>query len=285
MFIETNYDGLTRIVSRSFSYHLNGYESKGIKINGLGLQEQMKPCWNKRGSGNSDFLLLYFYDPVLFQIEDNQPEEIEKKWIIVSPGTSHSYGNSNKEWNHSWFHFDGSVISDLIKSNDIPLDTFTERENPYLIEQLLHRLNEEIYFYTQPDFEIINLELSIFFRKLHRSLVNNDSSSPIPAFILKTKKIIDFQYANTLSLREISNSVGFSPQYLSKNFKMFFNVSPIEYLIEKRIQVAKRLLTETSLPIHEISNKVGYSDFYYFSKLFKRRTKYSPRAYRKILIN
>ena len=281
MLIDDNYVGLSRIISRSFSYHLSGCVSKGVKINGLGLRERMKPCQNKRKKGNNDFLFLYFYDSVMFQLENKDPIETRNTWIIITPDTAHSYGNSYSEWNHSWLHFDGSVISDLISSNDIPTNTLISAKDLYLIEQLIYRLNDEIYFFTQPDFDIISLELSIFFKKLHRNLSKSDISAKIPANVMKTKRMIDFNYANISSLEEISKSVGYSPQYLSKIFKSFFNISPIEYLIEKRIQVGKQLLVETSLSIQEISNKIGYSDFYYFSKLFKKRTKSSPTEYRK----
>ena len=54
-----------------------------------------------------------------------------------------------------------------------------------------------------------------------------------------------------------------------------------EYTNMVRIQNAKSLLTETDMPMHEISTSVGVHDSFYFSKLFKKITGETPRDYRK----
>ena len=57
-----------------------------------------------------------------------------------------------------------------------------------------------------------------------------------------------------------------------------------EYLIGKRIQKAKELLLDDKLSIEEVAEKVGYNDYFYFLKSFKKNTGISPSKYRKSMI-
>ena len=58
-------------------------------------------------------------------------------------------------------------------------------------------------------------------------------------------------------------------------------MSPVNYLIELRLNRAKELLKYTPLPVNEIALSVGIANPYYFSRLFKKHTGTSPTEYRK----
>lgn len=62
-------------------------------------------------------------------------------------------------------------------------------------------------------------------------------------------------------------------------------ISLINYLIKKRIEVAKDLLSNTDHPVHLISDKVGYGNYSYFTRIFKKETNYTPMDYRKVTNN
>lgn len=64
-------------------------------------------------------------------------------------------------------------------------------------------------------------------------------------------------------------------------FKDFTGSSPQAYLTDMRIEQAKDLLSNTSFQIAEIAELVGYSDPLYFSRIFKKKTGYSPNEYKK----
>ena len=95
--------------------------------------------------------------------------------------------------------------------------------------------------------------------------------------------IIDYfenNYMNNISLDDISKNMYISPVYISKTFKEKTGESPINYLINLRLEKAKNLLLTTEAPIKVIAHSVGYSDAYYFSKLFKKYYEYSPHKFR-----
>lgn len=95
------------------------------------------------------------------------------------------------------------------------------------------------------------------------------------------RKIIEANYAGDISLEHVAKNVHLSSAYLSELFKKETGMSFVDYKTIVRIEHAKRLLDSTAGNISDISEKVGYSDPKYFSKLFKRITGKTVYEYRK----
>jgi transcriptional regulator GlxA family with amidase domain len=68
--------------------------------------------------------------------------------------------------------------------------------------------------------------------------------------------------------------------HFSRVFKERLGVSPQEYIIGARIDLAKQLLRETFLPVGEVGLHAGYQDPFRFAKQFRQRTGQSPSQYR-----
>lgn len=101
--------------------------------------------------------------------------------------------------------------------------------------------------------------------------------------ISKAKTYIRENFANELSLDEVSRYVNISPYYFSKLFKEEAGENFIEYLTRIRIAHAKELLKNPELSIKEICLMSGYSDPNYFSRLFKKQEDVTPSEYRERL--
>ncbi|CAM4489283.1 AraC family transcriptional regulator [Paenibacillus macerans] len=97
---------------------------------------------------------------------------------------------------------------------------------------------------------------------------------------VRTKQFIDKNYTRSITLKEIADTLYVSQHYLSHLFKKELGDSPVNYLITRRIEEAKRLLAGSDAAIHEIASRVGYGNDKYFSMLFKKVTGQSPSAYR-----
>lgn len=87
-------------------------------------------------------------------------------------------------------------------------------------------------------------------------------------------------FAEQVDFSQIAKKQGFSTSYLSKIFREQANTTPAKYLNSYRMQVAKKLLASTAIPVKEIAAKVGFSDPFHFSRNFKKTTGHSPAHYR-----
>ena len=94
-------------------------------------------------------------------------------------------------------------------------------------------------------------------------------------------KIIDYNFCSNITVKKIAEYLNVDSAYFSRKFTEKMQVSPKTYILCKRIQRAKELLTTTDASIFEISNSVGYEDQFYFCKIFKKYTNQSPIEYRK----
>ena len=87
-----------------------------------------------------------------------------------------------------------------------------------------------------------------------------------------------------ISLEEISERAFVSAGYLSTLFKERTGKNFSDYVIETRIEEAKRLLRDPSLNIRGIAERVGYADQRHFSKVFQKMVGVTPTAYRKFYV-
>lgn len=92
---------------------------------------------------------------------------------------------------------------------------------------------------------------------------------------------IEANFHNTIYIRQLAELNFMSIRNFQRIFKEATGLSPNDYLLELRIQHASKLLTESDSAIYSVSEQVGISDWFYFSKAFKKKFGVSPLNYRK----
>jgi len=145
-----------------------------------------------------------------------------------------------------------------------------------LVRQLLAEFKEKA---GQDGDELCNILLSAVIVLICRNLTeqNNIQLSDITE---KTKKYIEEHLHEDITLTGLSEKAYVSLFHLARKFKEEVGISPIQYLINCRIDKAKELLRTTGHSVSAISHMVGYSNTNYFSLLFKRVEGLSPGRYR-----
>jgi two-component system, response regulator YesN len=94
------------------------------------------------------------------------------------------------------------------------------------------------------------------------------------------KEYIDINFAENLSLPEISERFFLNPFYLSQLFKKKTGHTYISYLTEKRIEKAKELLSGQDVKIYEVCHSVGYENVKHFSKIFEKLVGVRPSSFK-----
>ena len=94
------------------------------------------------------------------------------------------------------------------------------------------------------------------------------------------RRYIDLHFKESLTLEQLAQEAHMNKYYLSHAFKREYGVSPINYMISRRIEESKYLLAETDLSMSQISQLLGFSSLSYFSQVFRRTQSISPKEYR-----
>lgn len=139
------------------------------------------------------------------------------------------------------------------------------------IYQLLIRSSDDIY------------ALKINAKTLVRALIQHNKQLDLyknNQYIIKAKEFISNNIEKKISLEDISLYINISESYFSRIFKKKMNISFIEYVNICKIEHSKHLLMDANLSINEISYKLGFSNQFYFSKIFKKVEGKTPSEYR-----
>lgn len=92
-------------------------------------------------------------------------------------------------------------------------------------------------------------------------------------------------YTEDISIQILADLTCITPNYASQLFKEETGSTFSSYLTNLRMYHASRLLRNTDMQIFMVANQVGYKDYFYFAKVFKKFTGYTPSAYRNTFQN
>ncbi|SEL54290.1 AraC-type DNA-binding protein [Streptacidiphilus jiangxiensis] len=104
------------------------------------------------------------------------------------------------------------------------------------------------------------------------------SNEPLLAEVFE---VIERRFAEPLSLRDVADAVGLSPGHLTTVVRQRTGRTVVDWITERRMAQARRLLSGTDLPVAEIARRVGLPDPGYFARVFRAAHGTTPRAWRR----
>jgi len=140
------------------------------------------------------------------------------------------------------------------------------------------RLITEKRFYPEEERQ---REAAEAFHKLVYRLHKSSGTRLVRRTALRIKEYIDAHAKEKTELSELSRVFFMSKTQIHRLFKEEYGVSPIRYLIDRKIEISKKLLENEGLKISEIAEALSFSDARHFSKTFFRREGLLPSEYRK----
>ena len=95
------------------------------------------------------------------------------------------------------------------------------------------------------------------------------------------RRYVSANLGQDLSRDSVAAHIGLSPEYVSRLFKQETGINLVNYIQTERLQAACSMLMGSELSVSEIAARLGFDNFAYFSKLFRKHTGVSPSTYRK----
>ena len=265
-----------------FAINLNvspEYHNSGKSVNKNGMQHIRRTI--------SDYELIVVTEGSLFMSHGQDFEVESGQVLLIEKGVIHG-GNKVSNNTFFWLHFMGEVLSFETEK--------AARE---------HCLNNEKWIFLPQYFGVKDIdrltvmlgEINHYRFEVEKSLVRDYLTA---AFIAE----LSFQYGESFSaysedkrfseilgyvnlnisknfsVGELAERFSYNTKYLSSLFKKFTGKTPVAYVTERKIELAKRLLVSSNESVKSIAKEIGFVDEYYFMKVFKRYTNMTPKNYR-----
>ena len=264
-------------------------KSKPLIVGSCGTyQIRTKPKFpTYRPKGRLDYQLIYvaagkgyFY----FNNEDEAEVVTPGHMVLFRPKEVQKYEYYCADQTEVfWVHFTGSDVKKLLAESDIPSfgHVFYAGQLPEY-RQIFSKIIEELQVCKNHYSEMLNLLLRQLFILLGRQFIDHKKINRYAQNEIDIAlKYFNEHYNHDISIEEYAESRHMSTCWFIRNFKLYTEVTPMQYILAARIANAQNLLDKTALNITEISNIVGYENPLYFSRLFKKQTGMSPSEYRK----
>lgn len=216
--------------------------------------------------------------------------------FTMAPGEpEHYWSEDSHTWEWLWVHYDGPAAAEAtrrIRAHGGPrvhlgLD---EHIRERFLELVIAsppgrpgaRATEEALVADSCLASLFGLILDRLDRRHRLGATASGNGSDAPSFDAAAfQRYVHTHLTEPLTVEELAAHAKLSPAHFSRLVKQALGVSPMQYVIRRRVDRAATLLTQTPMKLAAIAAAVGYDDPYYFSRIFKKVTGVSPDTYRR----
>lgn len=231
----------------------------------------------------SDYLLMFFKTPYLYKdIKDEISSGEEYSYILYPPFTSAEHGSKSVGFVNDWIFFGGLKAKEIIEEFGIPFCEPFKIDDYSIIEPYINRIETELKFKNKCyESEISALAEQMLIDLGRQFDYKNRNVHPAFAAIFNARTYMLNHIEEKISVKELAERANYSVSRFCVLYNEFFSVTPVEDLLNARIQKAVSLLKYDKTSITEIAERCGFSSIHYFSRKFKEKTGVSPSEYSK----
>lgn len=257
---------------------------KYLMVNSCGYQKFVTRDFSiSRANGRVDFQLIYIINGKGRFTFGNTEREIGEGHIILykpnEPQNYRYYFTDKPEL--YWVHFTGNavydILSELYLNSQVSYFVGMDNDCVDLFKKMIFELNMKrpsYGYYTSA----YMMELMAHFSRLawarkHETVLLDDD-------IKKTITLMHSNYNAKYTICDYAKDCNLSESRFIHKFKASTGKTPVQYIMQIRMNEAKDLLSYSSLNISEVSSIIGYENPLYFSRIFKRETGMSPSEYK-----
>ena len=228
-----------------------------------------------------DYLIYYVVSGKgVFFCGTNKYQLKKGHFFVVFPNTIVKYrADEGDPWHGIWVNFDGAEAKGILQSMGISIHSPVKKvQKGSEVVEVLRQMPRE-----NTDNLSNNLMFSAKLYELMSYLAKDirQTSSKEGDYFENAVQYIKTHYREPLTVEGVAKYIGVSRKYLFAIFKNILGLSPKDYIVNYRIEMAKELLMNKDVSVGSVAYSVGYEDPLNFSKMFKGKTGLSPREYRK----
>lgn len=229
-----------------------------------------------------DNLLIYCTEGKAFLNVQGQPWPVTAGDLLLLPaGASHRYtADPDNPWTIHWVHYAGPLADDF--HHYMGFDHATRIRHPGQQPGLQADFNG-LLSVSQTGFRMPGL--------IHAANRLRQLLAAVPGYMDGTRhsfqagrhSLNDYMHEHLdqrLTLKHLADLAGLSPAHFATRYREETGTSPIQHFLHLKVEKACRMLDNTDLSFSDISQRLGYEDAYYFSRLFKKVMGQSPQHYR-----
>ncbi len=214
-------------------------------------------------------------------IIDKKVYEVEEgDCFIVPPNIMTSYTADDVEpFSYYWIGFGGiDALELLTKAGFLSKDTYVIHPVHYdnILKRLINVTNVNSMDGTA-EYVLIG-ELYLIFADMIKVTAEKNNEA---LYMEEAIRFVKDNYHRFITVSDVADHLGIDRTYLFRLFKKEINISPIDYLINLRIEKAKLMLINTNKSVKEIAQLIGYSSYTSFVRAFKNKCNILPNEYRK----
>lgn len=229
--------------------------------------------------GIPHWFVFLFYDR-LEVVSAAGPTQVSGNTMLICP-PRHPIGHrtaATRPFVRSWIRCSGSEVSTAVAEAGLPPMTPLVFGSHVENERHLLAIHAELSHPRGTDPRTVQDLFRIWLRSATREW--RGTHRPVPTALLHARQYVQSHYRKGFTLDALAASCGLSKSHLCRGFKAHFGISPVALAIRIRLDHARELLRNADLNVTQIADECGFSDVYYFSRLFKQRMGMSPRRYR-----
>jgi AraC-like DNA-binding protein len=178
-------------------------------------------------------------------------------------------------------------IKPIATCDSLPFVVFkSENEKHREVNLLIKEIYQEMHNQNKCYEIVVQRNLNRIFEYLFRNFeaLPKSQASRIQIITqIRIQQMLSYiceHYTEAVTLEDIARAASISRSEAGRCFHTYMGCSPIEMLIQHRLQAAHRLLNETNLTLQEISGECGFNSVNYFSRQFRKNYGYAPKKHR-----
>jgi|GEM_PF-2025906 len=173
----------------------------------------------------------------------------------------------------------GSLLKHLTGFSVEPKTVVNDREKS--LRPYFTCLEKEVLGQRKKNLAQVGYCLAGLLNEIPMCSLRRSRTQAIPEDILVVQQYLIENLDKSITIKDLTEISHLSRSHLIGKFKEYCGLSPIDFLIQERIEKAKTYLLHSTKRIKEISWMCGFQSEYYFSKTFKKRTGMTPGSFRK----